>query len=166
MMNKKDERYLVNKNIDVMRDLIMWACDNENKTSVTYSNFLTTIAGIALGLSPLIFSGKDVLMISIWTKIVFIVSLVLILLSLFFGAVNTLLEKKFYDRWSDNYSKIFDKWNSVSVGEITIEEAQYFQNCISSSYQNKPKIWPIILQSLFLFIGFAGVLIVISMSIF
>ena len=165
MINKKDEKYLVNKNIDIMRDLIMWACDNGNKTSVTYSNFLTTIAGVALGLSPLIFSDKDVLTISIWIKIVFIVSLVLILLSLFFGAVNTLLEKKFYEKWSDNYTKIFNKWNSVSVGEITIEEAQCFQDCISSSYQNKPKIWPIILQSLFLFIGFSGILVVISMSI-
>jgi len=49
-----DKDNYVKENAEINRKMILWSCDQENGISATYSNFMTTLAGLFLTLSPLI----------------------------------------------------------------------------------------------------------------
>jgi len=144
------------ENINHYRKQVLWACDNENNVSINYSNFLTTLAGIFLTVSPLIISYGNTSNASAqnspFLKLFFSISIVFIFLSLVFGGIYNFLKKKFFIKWTWLYSELFSQWNNIEKEEDkklvkNFEETIFLQNKTQSSQ------WPIVVQSGLLLMG-------------
>lgn len=156
------DKITAQENVSISRDQMKWACDQANEKTADYSKFLTGIAGIVFGLSPLIriYEASD------WMKFVFIISLALVVTSLIFGAVHMLLEKNHFEKWTDHYYKIFSEWRKVTAEEVSADSAVGFEEGVYKGNNTDTPIWPLITQSILLFFGFVGLLIVVSVSIY
>lgn len=164
-MKDKNKENLVKENKGINRKLVLWACDNENNISANYSNFLTTIAAIFLGLSPLALNKITTDEI-IWIKICLSLSIIFILLSLLFGGVYIFLKRLFFSRWVNNYSEIFNKWNECSKNnDNDIEKAFECEKCIYSSSKTVSPQWPLIVQSVFLLLGVSIIVFIVILKI-
>lgn len=150
------------ENVNISRDQMKWACDQANEKTAEYSRFLTGVASVVFGLSPLI----KIYEASNWIKSIFIFSLVFVVISLVFGAVHMLLEKRHFDKWTEYYYKIFDEWRQVTMGKISADLAISFEEGIYKGNKTETPIWPLIFQSILLFLGFVGLLVVVSISIY
>jgi hypothetical protein len=156
------DEHTIKENVNISREQVKWACDRANERTSDYSKFLTGVASVVFGLSPLIRIYETTFVI----KIIFIIALILIVVSLFFGAIHIWLEKNHFDTWSNNYYQIFDNWRTASTSKISGEEALGFEKGMFNTCNTKTSDWPLIWQSLLLFLGFIGLLVVISLSIF
>lgn len=156
------EKTTVQENVNISRDQMRWACDCANEKTAEYSKFLTGVASIIFGLSPLI----KIYEASNWMKFVFIISLVFVVISLIFGAIHMLLEKSHFDKWTDHYYKIFNEWRKVTSEEISADLAIGFEEGVFKGNKTETPIWPLISQSILLFLGFVGLLLVVSFSIY
>jgi len=150
------------ENVNISRDQMKWACDQTNEKTAEYSRFLTGVASVVFGLSPLI----RIYEASNWIKFIFILSLVSVVISLIFGAIHMLLEKRHFSKWTDHYYKIFNEWRKVTTEEISADLAIRFEEGIYKGNRTETPIWPLIFQSVLLFLGFLGLLIVASISIY
>ncbi|NCT54845.1 hypothetical protein GW758_02735 [Candidatus Falkowbacteria bacterium] len=153
-----DKDNYVKENAEINRKMILWSCDQENGISATYSNFMTTLAGLFLTLSPLILDKLSYNFLII--KIFFSVAFFFIFLSLVFGGIYIFLKRNFFSKWTDNYSTIFSKWNNCKNKEDE-KQASSCEECIYSSNKATSPQWPMIIQTLCLFIG-----ILIEVSLF
>lgn len=166
MRKENNTNKLVNKNRDILRKQIIKTCDNLNKSSNNYSNFLITLAGIYLGLSPLVVGLlTDFKDISLFLKILMILSLECVLVSLVFGAINFFLEKSFYRKWMNIYGLIFKKWEDVKIGKISIEEVRQYERAVYETNSFKSPIWSVFAQGFLIFSGFAILVIILSIII-
>lgn len=156
------DKITAQENVSISRDQMRWACDQANKKTAEYSKFLTGVAGVVFGLSPLIriYEAPNQM------KFVFIISLVLVIISLIFGAVHMLLEKNHFEKWTDHYYKIFNEWRKVTAEEISADLAIGFEEGVYKGNKTDTPIWPLITQSILLFFGFVGLLTVVSVSIY
>ena len=150
------------ENVGISRDQMKWACDCANEKTVEYSKFLTGVASIIFGLSPLI----KIYEAFNWMKLVFIISLVFVVISLIFGAIHMLSEKSHFDKWADYYYKIFNEWRKVTSEEISADSAIRFEESVFKENKTETPIWPLLFQSTLLFLGFVGLLLVVSFSIY
>lgn len=156
------DKIAIKENVNIARSQVMWARDKSNESISGYSNFLTGAASILFGLSPLV----RIYEADKCEKIIFIISLIFVFSSFVMGAVHILFEKKFFDSWLEKYYKIFEKWNEASSEDDRVPNAIDFEEKIYSSSERESSGWPIFFQSMFLFSGFIGLLIVVSISIF
>lgn len=167
-MELKEWQNLFDKGADISRERMNWACDNANRTIANTSNFLTTLAGVSLGLSPLIFPLLN--KASNCLKIIFVIALALIFFSLLFGAIYILFEKSFFDQWQKNYAEILGKWDTIlnDKGDALqkCNQAQSFEYGILTACDMNSREWPLIMQEILLFLGFLLLLIIISIGIF
>lgn len=151
---------LSKQNRDINRNMMLWACDHSNNSSSTYSSFLTTLAGIFLGLSPLLIDEK-IIKNNALIKIFVSVSIISIFISLIFGGIYIYCKRKFFSKWTDNYAKIFVKWNECKTAEDE-RDAMSCENCIFSTNKTGSPQWPLMAQAIFLFSGMlVSVLIII-----
>lgn len=152
----------IEKNVDISRGQVKWACDKANERTSDYSKFLTGVASVIFGLSPLFKMDEATSII----KIVFIISLFLVIVSLIFGAVHIWLEKNFFDKWTENYQEIFNKWNVASAKEIPVEVAVDFENSMYKHDKTESPVWSLICQGSFLLLGLLGLLVNIFLGLF
>jgi hypothetical protein len=155
---------LVDENVDVYRKLILWSCDNGNKVSDAYSNFLTTLAGFFIVFYPNIVNynpGSNTVLL----KIILGTSISLIFLSLIFGAITMLLKRRFYLKWLASYSEIFTKWNSCS-NDIDKKRAIECEECVYSKNRKESPMWSLVTQTLLLFLGVLLAVIVFLLKMF
>lgn len=164
MKNLKKYEITSMKNSELYQKLILWSCDKEDNVSSNYSIFLTTLAGFTLALSPYLF---DFLKNSsnIFLKILFSLSLFIVFLSLISGMIYNMLKKKFYTNWSLRYYNLFKRWNDVKDEkdiEIVLEiEKEILKNNSTKCYQ-----WPVILQTILLFLGIFMVSLIFIITLF
>ncbi|MFA6486047.1 MAG: hypothetical protein WCT40_01610 [Candidatus Magasanikbacteria bacterium] len=156
------DKITAQENVNISREQMRWACDQANEKTAEYSRFLTGVASVVFGLSPLI----RIYEVSNQMKFIFIISLILVIISLIFGAVHMLLEKNHFEKWTDHYYKIFNEWRKVTVEEISPDSAIGFEEGVFKGNKTDTPIWPLITQSILLFLGFVGLLIAVSVSIY
>ncbi|MDP2812612.1 MAG: hypothetical protein Q8O32_02895, partial [bacterium] len=135
------------------------SCDNENNVSANYSNFLTTLSGFLLGLSPLIVNPQFI-QGNIWFKIFLLISILSIFLSFIFGGVHIFLKKRFFSKWTNGYSKIFENWNNCE-NECDIDKAKSCESCIFENNSTASPQWTLVVQSILLLFGLLSFIIII-----
>jgi hypothetical protein len=154
---------ILKENTGISRKMILWACDNGNNVSATYSNFLTTLAGFFLTLSPLVLK-KEIINNSIALKIFLALAIFLIFLSLIFGGIYIFLKKKFFSKWVDNYSEIFKNWNTCK--EEDVEKAIACEECIYLKNKTESSQWPLYAQTILLLLGISILISIVIIKIF
>jgi len=161
MTNKE----LARENAEINRKLVLWACDHENNVSSMYSNFLTTLAGLFVTLSPLVLNEK-ILKTGLWLKISLSCSILFIFLSLIFGGIYIFLKRKFFSKWADNYSDFFVKWNECGNEDGDIKAVLSCESFIYSKNETESPQWPLIVQSALLSIGVLIILVVVIIKVY
>ncbi len=158
-----DDNALIEKNLLLAREDVLWHCNAANAVALNYSNYLTTIGALILSLSPLLTSrnSEGVLPMGVGLKMLFITSLGFVFISLILGAVNAIKEKRFLQRWFTINLKIFNKWNEVHAEKTTIKEAENYCQGLKDGIKNFSASWPLLLQAVFVFTGLLGVIIII-----
>ncbi|MCK5460057.1 hypothetical protein KAI52_02995 [Candidatus Parcubacteria bacterium] len=156
---------LAKQNADINRRMMLWSCDNENNLSSNYSNFLTTLAGFFIVLSPLVIND-EIVKNGVWLKIFLSISIVSIFLSLIFGGIYIFLKKNFFSKWIKNYSEIFNKWNNCSTKDDE-DKILACEECIYKKNKTESPQWPLITQTILLLFGmFIIITIIIKILIF
>lgn len=153
----------IKENIRINRKMVLWSCDHKNNISLTYSNFMTTLAGLFLTLSPLILA--EITKNGLFVKVLFAVGFFLIFLSLIFGGVYILLKRNFFSKWMDIYSSIFSKWNNCKKEEDE-KDVLSFEECMHSLNRTSSPQWPVLMQTVLLFLGISIEVLVFIIIIF
>ena len=154
------------KNAEIHRTQADWSRDMANKAIAEYTRFLGVLSGIILGLSPLLINNSNGILTTLGVKILITVSLVLIILSIPFGAISMLLESRFFVKMMNNEQDIFTKWQMPIGNPAKFDEADAFQRGIYKNTPSSSPFWPMIVQSIMVILGLFGILAVVIIKIF
>jgi len=115
------------------------------------SKNLILVATIFIALSSSVIGSTVILNTNEYIKIIFILSLAILIFSIFFGLVQFIVEVKFYRKWVSAISKIVKE---IALG--TFKSIEDYKQAVDDKINKLPtrsSTWPLILQGVFLFLG-------------
>lgn len=138
---------------DVWLNMFYYSNRRQNENADYFTKLEIEIASIFLALSVSLFNDNisDALL---YVKYFFILGIIFLVLSLFFGLFNFHVKSKFWDQETGIYNLCIFEWTEVLKNKTSEEHAQLSCDKIKQGKNKKSSpSWPWILQTLFLFFG-------------
>jgi len=145
-----------------LEDLAKTYREEAEKPLSGLSKNLILVATIFIALSSAVIGSTAILNANLYIKAIFLLSLSILVLSIFFGLIQFIIEIKFYRKW-------------VTAIPSVIQEIAYFKSiedykqAINKKVNNLPissSICPLILQGVFLFLGILVFVFFVYKSLF